>query len=162
MSASHLINFTPLNPGANLSITDSRFSAPPTGVGFDWRARVPESVRLRFTDGNPGYQFTFNGSQPEAFDLISEIIPVVPGRTYQVTGNAKANFDPAASGIRWSVWDYRSNRQIGAQGDAQLLKFEVPNNLSALELRLSYQRQLGTLMLKGDYDLNQVTLKQSP
>lgn len=162
MSASHLINFAPLNPAANVSLTDSRFSAPPTGVGFDWRVRVPESVRFRFTDGSPGYQFTFNGSQPEAFDLISEIIPVVPGRTYQVTSNAKADFDPSASGIRWSVWDYRSNHQIGAQGDGHLLKFAVPNNVSALELRLSYQRQLGTLMLKGDYDLSQVTLRQSP
>jgi hypothetical protein len=156
-----LLPYRPLDPANGLSLTDGSFQMGPSGTGFDWRTIYPDSVHFTFLESEHTYRFDFDGTEPEQLDLLSQPVPLLGNRTYQLSSRYRASFDAAKSGIHWAL-SFNSNpvpvRVIRSDGTL-VVEFQTPAQAALGNLVLRYARQPGTTLIHGPFDLVQTSLK---
>jgi hypothetical protein len=156
-----LLPYGPLNPAGGSSLTDGALQMAPSGVGFDWRTIYPDSVHFTFLESEHTYRFEFDGKEPEQLDLLSQAVPLLPNRTYQLSSQYRAPFDAAKSGLNWGVsFDAKPvpMKSIGSDGNL-VVEFQTPGSAKLGNLVLRYKRQPGTTLVSGPFDLLQTSLK---
>ena len=160
------------DPAKSVFLTNGDFTGPPTDFGFDWHREWPESVEFTHSRADHSYRFEFDGSEPEQFPLMNEVLPLPGGRQYRLTVSYRSDFNPEQSGLRWSIKDYRTGQVFpgrvavvsgGSSPTDELkkltLEFESARATDCGQLRLAYERQPGTARLRGFYELMQVSLR---
>jgi hypothetical protein len=156
-----LLPYQQLNPDDGLSLTNGSFQVGPSGTGFDWRTRYPEPVHFTFIESEHTYRFEFNGAQPERLDLVSQLVPLLPNRTYLLRSRYRAGFDAAKSGLNWavSIGSKPVPVRVVENDGALALEFQTPPETKLANLVLGYARRPGTTTIRGPFDLVQTSLQ---
>ena len=140
-------------------ITAGDFEAPRIGHGFDWRIFDAPGVSHRALDAPPAHRVALNGQQPEACELLRQIVSLEPRARYVLEWEARTQSLSSPSGLEWRIAG--DHAPIGSQDDwrAGALSFIAPSNLTALSL--AYQRPSGEVRAEGWVELRHVRIHAS-
>jgi tetratricopeptide (TPR) repeat protein len=165
LAARGQIAFTPVTADSPDAVTNGRFGKSPLSRGFDWRLKTVEGVSS-FLNVNPNaLGFEFSGNEPDAFLLMDQTVPVLPGKNYAlVVGYGTTGIAPG-SGLEWAVTDERSGSVLARTGSLSAEAggpayacFAAPEGGGFAHLSLFYQRQPGTVRIEGKLSLKEVRL----
>ncbi len=164
--SAHWISMTQLNPALGVSLNDGTFAQPRIYQGFDWKVPSPAEVTVAFSSGQY-IKFEFTGEEAEQCGLLSQYVPLLPGRRYKLTTRYRTEDLPVASGLRWTVEPLprkdpplaTSANLYGEDMTESSFVFDTPAATAALRLFLSYARQPGTTRIKGSLWLQSVRLE---
>ncbi len=148
-------------------LTNGGIEGAPLDYGFDWRRQFPDSVQFGYSRLEHVYRFDFDGTEPENFGVIVEIVPLLPSRAYVFQASFESDLNPDPSGLRWSMHDHKTGQPLPAQTSVKVdseattlrLTFTTPPNVDSGDLTFSYRREPGTPRLHGYYRLLHTDLK---
>jgi len=154
--------FTELAPSEGRIVTNGNFATAASGRGFDWRAPRLEGVFVTFSAS--GVSFEMTGDEPEDCTLISEIVPLLPGRRYRIGYEYRGAESDTQSGLRWQVAAGAPVPPLGRSDDLPMkrdwatgqLTFAAEASRSAT-LSLRYKRAPGTVRRQGIVAFRKVT-----
>jgi hypothetical protein len=69
-------------PGAGQLVTNGSFGRPPTSHGFDWHVLTVDGVSSYLNADPNALGFEFSGEEPDGFTLMTQTVPVQPGKAY--------------------------------------------------------------------------------
>ena len=160
-----LLPFQPLDPDHGVSLTNGAFQIPLVSRGFDWRLVSVPRVSAQRLD-LPGIRFEFDGNQPERCELLTQVVPLLAGRRYQLRFHYQTERIPPQSGLEWQV--YNSSTGAALPSDAHFLSsgsrtegsviFSTYSTPTLARLALIYERIIGTTPIEGSLTLSKVTL----
>lgn len=163
----HLIASTLLHPEKGEGIANPDFSQPFEPAPFGWR--LPER-NLTATVWSPGsVWFEFNGQQPESVEMLTKNLAVLPNRDYSVTWRAVSEgltLAPTQDGLK--LLFLADGKQLEAKCSAFLAQtgsgctFRTNGDTSALRMMLIYERQPGTVRLRGGMRLTGFNMSFAP
>lgn len=164
-----LLPLEPLDPQVGRVLSNGKFLMPPSGRAFDWTLKPPEGISadVRNPTGRAGVWVRFNGAHPETADLLWQLAPVVPDRTYQLEYRYDTSGLPSDTGLRWIVEDPRSHA-ILVTGDPLAAtdeawrqgqeSFQVPGKTRLVRVLFRYERSPGTTRAQGSVSIADVTV----
>jgi tetratricopeptide (TPR) repeat protein len=165
MVRAKLIRFATLDPGGGNTLTNGRFTSPPSSRGFDWR--LPDIAGVTASgEWNPGgLRLTFSGSQPEDCEVLAQLAPVRDSAPYDLRFSYDSSGMPAASGLAWRIADARTGATL-AQSEylhtgnelRAAVHFATPPSIRMIRLSLHYRRTPGTIRIAGYVVLREVGL----
>jgi len=150
-------------------VTNGNFARSPLSLGFDWRLPQVEGISS-FLNANPNaLGFEFSGNEPDNFVLMSQTVPVEPGKGYVLAVPYRTQGIAAGSGITWRVEGAQSGTvlartsSLAAEPGGQAAAcFSTPGGVSFVNLVLAYQREPGTVRVEGKLSLDAVRLSAGP
>jgi hypothetical protein len=134
-------------PTAAHPLINGDFRSPFYGHGFDWVPGNCPGVRVEQDPSAGVLRISFSGTESEHCTLLTERIPVTPGKAYHLQWHG------AASGLEWDINSLQ--KELGA-GNA--LEFRAPRHTDLLTLALEYSRPPGTVRASGSFELQSVSL----
>jgi tetratricopeptide (TPR) repeat protein len=145
---------------------NANFQREPLPVSFDWS--LPEYQGLHSWPGSSGLETEFTGSQPEDCVIAEQAITLTPGN-YAMNYAYRTSEIPAATGIRWRIFDAKSNKVLAESTDLSSdalahssFGFLVPPGADVLRVNLSYRRTLGTPRIAGMLDVVSTQIESLP
>ena len=126
-----------LDPAKSASVTNGDFRRQPKGEGFDWRLHPAHGVTLR--RGASGMEVVLSGHQDDSATLLSQTVPVLPGRRYRLNFRMSG---PAGVRVR-----------VGEQAGDDGLLF-TSGNEGLITLGVEYKRPTGQVRAEGSVLLN--------
>lgn len=95
--------------GSNL-VFNGGFEQQPLNAGFDWRFAQQPYLTLDFSDatthsGGRSFRTDFTVPQNSEYETAYQLVPVVPGQTYELSGYVKSEAITSDSGPRLRVLD---------------------------------------------------------
>jgi hypothetical protein len=166
VSEKHWVQMTTLDPSSGVSLNDGELRYPRLLAGFDWKLPAPDTVEITpLSQG--GVRFVFDGRQPENCELLSQYLPLLPGRRYQLKTRFRTRGIPPDSGLAWVIAAggkpfASSNSLASDDGDEQVTSFESPGRPAPVQLVLSYSRRTGTTRIEGELRIESVSLRLLP
>jgi hypothetical protein len=166
ISEKHWMQMTPLDPSAGVSLNDGELRYPRLLAGFDWKLPAPNTVEITpLSQG--GIRFVFDGHQPENCDVLSQYLPLLPGRKYQLKTRFRTRGIPPDSGLAWVISvghkPFVNFPSLASDdGDEQIMAFESPRMPAPVQLVLSYSRRTGTTRIEGELRIESVSLNLLP
>ena len=136
------------------SLVNADFSYPPRSHGFDWRIIWLPPVHSSF--GPSGASISFSGKQPEACDILYQLVPVDGETRYRFSVSYKTTDVGVPSGLSWRALDEADGSQLvqtpylqSAEWSEQVVPFTTTRDTRLLRLVLSYRRLPGTVRTEG-------------
>ncbi len=123
-------------------VTESRFEAPQTGQGFDWRVARVVGVTQLTLDAGRGHRIRLSGNQPESADLLKQY---VGGLTLGARYRLDVQADGDTHAFEWRV----AGQPVTVGGE-----FVAPASVVPIELH--YARPRGEVRGEGTVDLRDV------
>jgi hypothetical protein len=143
----HLISGGILNPSAGRILTNKAFAISSNPVGFDWRMPSVEGVLVSQSDDGNGIKVNFTGDEPEDCAIIKELVPVVPGRRFEIAYKY-SSAGAVVRGLRWEVAGkdgiVATSPELSSENDSAQGSVAFVADASTAQLILRYQRPLGT------------------
>jgi tetratricopeptide (TPR) repeat protein len=140
-----------LGQRAPSGVTNSDFEGSRIGHGFDWRLAGPPGVTYMAQDTPPGLRIHLSGHQPEACELLRQIIGGLrSGERYSLRWEASTQNLTSPNGLEWLV----ANR--AAPLEASQGVFTATSTTAVLVL--VYRRPPGEARAQGFVDLRHVTV----
>ncbi len=164
LAVRHRIPFPALEPGSGDSVSNGGFARQPLSRGFDWRLTNPDGVAAFLNADPPAFNFEFSGRESESMLLLSEVVPVLPEKSYTLFIQDAPSTLPPRSGLELVAAETASGevlaRTTGFAGSDQQSQvcFTTPQGVRFLTLMLDYQRQLGTVPLEGRIAIHKISL----
>ena len=143
----------PADDSTNL-LSNSKFSAKPTGQAFDWRLVHSDGVDFSL---HQGLDIDFTGEQPEPIQLLTQVVPSGGGVKYELKSDYHA---PNLNGLAWYILDARTGRFLQSGDINSRLTFETPPHCRLVDIALRYYRPIGSTRIKGTLTLQSVTLRK--
>ena len=163
----HWVPHASLNPSTGISVTNGTFTLDPLRAAFDWKihdyggisaARLPTA----------GIGFKFSGKQGEACELLSQNVPLMPARKFELRVKYRTTGILPGTGLHWRI--------LGATGPAiaegpslssedlteDMFAFQSPPQQVPLRLSLFYTRVPGTVRIEGRLYLHSLLLTLAP
>jgi hypothetical protein len=140
-------------------LSNSRFSARPTSQGFDWRLVQSSGVEYALHSDSGGLNINFSGSEPEHFQLITQLVPIEGQRKYELSTKFQRN-QADSKGLAWYILDARTTTFLKSGEIGSGVTLETPPNCRLIDLALRYNRPLGSTRIKGTLTLKSVVLRQ--
>lgn len=169
MCARRLLPYPPLDAGG-APLTDPGFASAPLGGGFGWRRPALAGVASGRHPAPAYVWFSWNGKQPESCEPLAQLMPLAPGARYRLRFEYRTNDIPLESGLRWRVFDSRTNADLAA-GSPWLsspdwkrdeFSFAATADTMLARLALTYQRLPGATRIEGSLDLRRLSLERLP
>ena len=168
--ARKLIPYLAPDAKQGLSLTNGDFRSPPLSRGFDWRVHAAEGVSVSRRESPPALRVTFSGRQPENFEVLSQFVPLLPGREYRLRFRYRTTEIGPGTGLRWRIVDIATGKELAKSSpDLSSIKDRQEEVLfsTAAETRLgrvvlAYQRAPGTTRIEGSISLAEVSLAFGP
>ena len=112
----------------------------------------------------------FSGSQPESCELVSQLVPLLPNRQYQIKVRYRVRSASIATGLQLSVVPVSSGKpvMVGTMNPAaeefveQSFPFQSPPQQAPMKILLSYNRLPGTTRMEGTLWIQSVQLALRP
>jgi hypothetical protein len=137
------------NTEATDTIFNPSFEGPLINGGFGWRTRkaagaiIDRDCRVYF-HGACSLKVQFEGTDNVNFHHVSQIIPVVPGRSYRISGHWRGENVSTRSGVFMEAFTVSADRRHARIPDKIkswrwqpfALEIAVPSNAEFLELRV--------------------------
>ncbi len=163
----HLLPYEPVDPGANAAVVNAGFAHDPLQRGFDWKfLENPDISAVRLPAG--GLRLSFSGHQPEAIDLLTQLLPVNPGSHYRLTVAYRTEAIPDPTGLLLGLEDGINRHPLQStslaaadQAGEAALAFDAPSSGVAL-IRFRYQRPFGSVRTDGRLTLRTVRIENQP
>ena len=163
----HVVTLAGPNVAKRVLLTNGSFNTAPSDYGFDWRRMFPDSVQFSHSRLEHAYWFNFDGSEPEQFKLLVQIVPVEPAQSYVFQASFTSDVNPEPNGLRWMVNDHKTGQPLKTTdtvtsdvGTSKLvMTFTAPQVTDSVDLTLGYQRVSGTPRINGYYQVSNVTLR---
>lgn len=157
MCERRLVPFDPLEPARGLSLTNPSLRRPFLERCFDWRVSAPAEVSVFALSDDGGLKVAFSGRQPEGFEILTQYMPVEPGRRYRVRFEYRTQDIAPASGLGWLVVPASGSGQPAGRSAAlasqewrwEQFEFSAPPAASIVRLVLQYRRAAGTTRGEG-------------
>jgi hypothetical protein len=134
-------------------INNPNFARNPLPVSFDWN--LPSYDGLHSWPGPAGLESEFTGIEPETCIVAEQSVVLAPGK-YGLEYIYRTSQIPPATGLRWQIVDAASDTPLATSPDlssavlqSSRFEFSVPEGASLLEIRLAYQRAIGTTRISG-------------
>jgi hypothetical protein len=155
----------PLDPAAGKSLANGTFDER-VDQAFDWKRPNPAGVAASRSEPDGALRLDFSGYQPETCELLSQYIPLLPGRRYQLTVHFQTQGIPPNSGLGWSILAIPTGQPVAGgtlntQNDnpvTQVFPFQTPPKEVPMRLLLSYARASGVMRIEGKLSLQSVQL----
>jgi tetratricopeptide (TPR) repeat protein len=129
---------------APAGVTGSRFEAPRTGQGFDWRVARVEGVSQSTLDAGRGHRIRLGGNQPESAELLRQYAGGLNiGARYRLEVETEGD----AHAFEWRI----AEQSVAVGG-------EFVAHVSVVPLTLVYQRPRGEVRGEGTLDVRSVRL----
>jgi hypothetical protein len=125
-----------------------------TGQGFDWRL-LPDSVARVSATGE--LRIDSSSATMPSCDLASRICQVRPGSQARI--GIAMPVRSTTSGFRWTVSSWPALKVLAEMPLEDLLSFEVPRDVEAVRLLLSYGRAAGEVRFNGVLTISSVRLE---
>ena len=151
-------------PSAAHPLTNGDFSTPFYDHGFDWIRANAAGVEIDQFPDSKSVRLTLTGEQAEQCVLLSQYIPLTPGRDYRMSWKATGDQMETPSGLAWHV------RPVGASDGAEITsgdvlaggergwEFKAPGAGKLCLLTLEYRRLPGTVLARGSLNLQAVSI----
>jgi hypothetical protein len=151
-----LIPLSSLDPARGVALTNGGFQTEPLQRGFDWRIPAGPEVSVARSGSPPALRFRLSGKQAEHCELLSQLIPLTPGKQYVFRFEYKG--PPARSGVSWRIGELaQSDDLAGEEWTEQHVTFTAGD--SSLEpLTLVYDRAPGAVRTEGDIWLRNTSI----
>jgi hypothetical protein len=166
-----LIPFSKLSPAIGQIVTNGDFSAVPLQMAYDWKYGTEAGIAVSPMDTAPGVSIDVSGKQRDSVTLISQEIPLIPGKQYTINYDYRLVGGQGDSGLHWAIRTARPD--AGANPDARdesianssVLIGQDWNNGSltfasgqrdSASLVLEYRRTLGTIRWNGTAQIRRV------
>ena len=150
-------------------LTDGGFTAEPADGGFAWRLAPGPGVAIGRDQRSRYLWLAFNGDQPEMCAPLWQFVPVTPGASYHFHFEYHSADLPPASGLRWSVYDAASGRNLTDASPWLSRTDWKPADLSftapaggLVRLTLTCQRVPGSQRVEGSIELRNLSLGRHP
>ena len=161
---------SPLDPASGRSLANGSFAGEPLERGFDWKTSLPSGVSASLSAPDRSLSLVFSGRQPENCELMSQFVPLLPGRHYQIKVRYRLPSLGSASGLQWSVLPLPSGKPLmmgmleGSGGEfvEHSFAFETAHEQGPLRIALAYNRLPGTVRLEGEFRIQSVQLTLLP
>lgn len=164
MANRKLIEVAPLRPENGISLTNGDFRFAPIDDGFDWRYARPGGVYDRHSAAVPNLQFDFDGDEPEHCNVLLQIVPLLRGRNYRFSYTYETSgLSGSATGLSWYIFP-AAQGTISARDQVGegYFAFTAPADQELQEMFLRYDRQPGTVKIKGSIKLLKARLDLLP
>ena len=162
LSERKLIPYAGLRPEEGRSLTNGDFAAGDLGAGFDWRTTAPGGVRIDRFEAPAALRIRFSGKQPERCEILSQYVPLMPGRGYILTVRYRAAGIGRESGLYCRILGGSGQDLLGqagglpggAEGEAErTLHFRSADETAPARLVVGYERVRGTMRIEGSVTL---------
>jgi hypothetical protein len=164
LAVRHQIPFSTLEPGSGDAVTNGGFARQPLSRGFDWRLTNSDGVDAFLSADPPAFDFEFSGRESENILLLSEVVPVLPEKSYTLFIQDASSDIPPGSGLELVAAEAASGAVLaratgfaGSDRQSQVC-FTAPQSVRFVTLMLDYQRQLGTVPLEGRIAIQKISL----
>ena len=165
-----LVPYQAPEPERGLSLTNGDFRTPPLSYGFDWRLHAVEGVSASRSESPPVRRWTFSGRQPESCEILSQYVPLLPGKRYQFRFRYRTSDIAADTGLRWRIFDATTGADLAERSPylssekeiQQEVAFSTPAETRMGRLALMYQRAPGTTRIEGSILLSRASLEFAP
>jgi tetratricopeptide (TPR) repeat protein len=145
-----------LRHSAPRGVANGDFASPPVNHGFDWR--LLESAGVSHVHLDPsGHRIQLSGKQPEACDLLRQIVAVEKGKQYDLRWETRTQSIASPSGIEWSVAGRRAPVAAAEDWQKGAVSFTAPADL--VPVTLVYRRPTGQPRAEGFIEIRSVSLK---
>jgi tetratricopeptide (TPR) repeat protein len=162
-----LISDLPLDPARGVSLTNGNLAREPANqAGFDWQLPNTPGVTPKYFESPPMLRFDFDGDEAEHCEFLQQYLPVVGGQQYVFDFEYKTTGIAPATGLQWHVADVGAGVEIAMNAESLSsedwkqvrMGFTVPETARLARLALRYDRQPGTVRIKGSLSLRNMTL----
>jgi hypothetical protein len=138
-------------------IANGDFASPPANHGFDWRLLEPAGVTHLHLDPS-GHRILLSGKQPEACDLLRQIVAVETGKQYELHWETRTQGIAPPSGTEWSVAGQRAAVAVSEDWRKSVVTFIAPADL--VPIALVYRRPTGQPRAEGFIEIRSVSLEE--
>ncbi len=142
------------------------FARPPQPVRFDWALGTNDG--LHSWPGPSGLEAELNGNEPESCTLAEQTVALAPGN-YSLAYSYRTENIPPDTGIRWQIVDAKSGKVLAESpslSSTMMLSAGVPFTVGPetplLQVRLGYQRALGTVRVSGAVVIRSTRIQTRP
>jgi tetratricopeptide (TPR) repeat protein len=162
-----LIPYAALSAGGAEVPVNGDFRTPGVGAGFDWRVSSPDGIYVDRGGNPPSLMLSFSGKQPENAEILSQFVPLLPGRAYLLSVRYSVTGIEAESGLMCTLAaqgkDLLNGQGLlagGGVGDIdRAIPFQTPDQTTLARLVFGYHRMLGTMRIEGSITLRKFTLR---
>lgn len=166
-----LLRYSPLDPGAGAILTNSNFTYPILGQGFDWLFSRTAGVAITQIPPPAGLKISLSGDQAEQCEILSQYLPLESGRRYRLKYRYRSTPSPMSmsnpdTGIHWKL--YTASGKIEAARSDPLawdgtaedsFVFILPEDNTGARLTLAYERASGTTRTEGVITLENLRIE---
>jgi tetratricopeptide (TPR) repeat protein len=152
-------------------LTNGEFGRPSVGECFDWRFSSPDGVDLGRV-GKPAVVYIgLSGNQAQSLDLLSQYVPLLPDRDYELSVKYRATGMQEESGLMCRLvppggGDLLQETGLLPGGDQVerdlVFRFRTRANTTLARLVLGYRRMQGTVRSEGSVMLRGMELSLRP
>ena len=135
-------------------LTNGSFEREPLQQGFDWRAPAQPEIVVTRTRAPAVLRVRLSGKQPEHCELLSQFIPLTPGKAYRL----RFEYETSLRGLRWSVGALARSAELGAEEWTPGEVSFTAGNDSLARLALIYDRDPGAVRAEGEIWLRNATI----
>lgn len=167
LSQRKLIPYAVPSPEAPDVLTNGDFHLPSIGSAFDWRFSAPAGIYIDREGTPPAISVSFTGKQPESTEILSQYVPLLPLRKYQISVRYSTKEIGAESGLQCLLVPFQGVDLLngagllagGIDGDTErAFQFVTGKNTRLARLVLAYQRMKGTMRIEGTLILRKFSL----
>lgn len=142
------------------------FSRNPLPVQFDWA--FPSTSGVESMPGPSGLEAEFSGLEPDQCTIAEQAVVLSPGN-YEMDYSYHTEGIAPDTGLQWQIVSPDSAKPLAESSalssDAPApakMAFSIPAGVSLADLRLDYQRTLGTPPISGSLVISSVQIHALP
>lgn len=140
---------------APAGVFDGDFRGAPLGRGFDWReSDFVGIVYTQIEQPAPGLRIALDGRQPEACELLTQIVNLEPRANYVLKWEARGSGLGSPTGIEWRI----AGKHAAAEKAGEIA-FTAAKELETLTL--AYQRPNGETRAEGLLEIARVSIEKT-
>ena len=153
------------------TLTNGEFGMPSIGACFDWRFSSPDGVDIGRVGNPPVVYIRLSGNQAQSLDLLSQYVPLLPERDYELSVRYRATGMQEESGLMCRLVqpggeDLLKETGLLPGGDQverdRVFHFRTPADTTLAHLVLGYRRMQGTVRTEGSVMLRGMELSLRP
>lgn len=148
------------------SPNNPNFVRDPLPVRFDWV--FPSSPGVQSVPGPSGLETEFSGLEPDQCEIADQAVVLRPGN-YEMDYSYSTQGISPRTGLQWQIVAADSLKSLAESSDlssdaatSAKIRFSVPKGTSLADLRLIYQRTLGTAPISGSLAVSSVHIQALP
>ena len=145
---------------------NAKFARDPLPVRFDWE--IPSSSGCRSIPGPLGLETEFSGLEPDHCTIAEQTVVLNPGN-YVLEYSYRTDGIAPGTGLRWQISAPGAESALAESSDLSSesrvegkVAFSIPAGISLADLRLIYQRVLGTTPISGSLEISSVRVHAVP